>query len=340
MKVLLGLFLLPLTLPGPAAEKEGEIVERLLGAMGTGLAVQVDAATRAEALRASEAAVRAVEETEQRLSTWLTSSELSRLQAARGEWIALSPETHADLAAALLWSRSTCGLFDPCLGTLIEAWDLRGEGALPSTQDLSRARARAGANHLDLQGGRARLRAGARLDAGAFGKGAALDRALAAARSGGATSVWMDLGGQHAFAGSGTLTVELSHPQDRSLAVIALTLPPGSLATTGNSERSWRAGEKVLGHVIDPRSGWPCAVEHAARTVSVFAPSALAADALSTAAFLDLEVCAPALVKANAHTLVLEVDGDTLIARPSHGFPGTLRPLQPNVRLARRSTPH
>ena len=107
-------------------------IERLLGAMGTGLRIEVEAPRRAVALRASEAAAREVEATEQRLSTWRPTSELSRLQAAEGGWVELSAPTAHDLGAALRWSAATAGRFDPCLGALIQAWELRGAGAVPS----------------------------------------------------------------------------------------------------------------------------------------------------------------------------------------------------------------
>ena len=57
-------------------------VERHVVAMGTSLRLTVTGADRTAALCASEAAVRAVEATEQRLSTWRADSELARFAAA------------------------------------------------------------------------------------------------------------------------------------------------------------------------------------------------------------------------------------------------------------------
>ena len=62
---------------GPAID-----VERRFHAMGTELRITVQAPDRAAALGASEAAYRSVQEAEQRLSTWTTDSELSRVNQA------------------------------------------------------------------------------------------------------------------------------------------------------------------------------------------------------------------------------------------------------------------
>ncbi|MEZ5977886.1 MAG: FAD:protein FMN transferase [Planctomycetota bacterium] len=86
-------------------------VERLLGAMGTELRVEVEAADRATALAASEAAVRATLAAEERLSNWDASSELSRLE--RGELAAPSPELAADLASYEPFVARTESAFDP-----------------------------------------------------------------------------------------------------------------------------------------------------------------------------------------------------------------------------------
>ncbi|MDA0947840.1 MAG: FAD:protein FMN transferase [Planctomycetota bacterium] len=314
-------------------------IERLVGAMGTGLSIEVEAGTRGVALRASEAAIREVEATEARLSTWRSTSELSRLQDAQGAWGALSPATLEDLSAALRWSRATSGRFDPCLGRLVEAWDLRGSGRQPSAELLAAARAASGCGllELDLEGGRGRLLGGARFDAGGYGKGAALDRALRAAVAGGATRVHLDLGGQHAFAGDGTWSLELAHPRERHQPVLRLTVVAGSVATSGNSERRWSAGGRTFGHLLDPGTGAPLEADAHGHTATVVAPRALAADALSTAAFVDPAAAGAALSEAEAHLLLLRLEGDTVVAEVAAGFPYPLTPLVPSVVVRRGS---
>ena len=65
--------------------------------------------------------------------------------------------------------------------------------------------------------------------------------------------------------------------------MITLSLADTSVSTSGNSERGRRVGGRRIGHLLDPRSGRPA---RDFGSVTVIAPSALAADILSTAFFV------------------------------------------------------
>ncbi len=256
-------------------------VERRLGLMGTSLELEVEAADRAAALLASEAAVRALEATEDRLSTWRPDSELARLNAAPiGQLFPASPALRADLEAALGWSQATGGAFQPAVAPLVRSWDLRQGGRFPTPAELEQALAasRPGAFRL-TEDGVLRARAEAGLEEGGFGKGRGLDLALAALRASGARRARLDLGGQLAFLGAPAAPVPVAHPQQRDQVAVLLELDGGSLATSGNSERGLVVDGRRIGHLLDPRSGRPAADFG---SLSVWAPDATAADCLST----------------------------------------------------------
>jgi thiamine biosynthesis lipoprotein len=268
------------------------VVERRLVLMGTEAEVRVAAAERSAALAASEAAVRALEAAEARLSTWTEASELARLnRAPAGEPIALSAELAAELAAAEACRRETGGAFDAGVGPLVDAWGLRTGGRLPDPGELSAARAAVGGEGLELRDGAAVRRwPGLRIEEGGFGKGAALEAALAAAAAvPGAGSVWIDLGGQVAAwpsADGEPFDVVVAHPADRDRPLVALALDPaagGSVATSGNSERGITVGGERRSHLLDPRTGEP-APDFG--SVTVWAPTALRADCLSTGLYV------------------------------------------------------
>ncbi|NIQ52957.1 MAG: FAD:protein FMN transferase, partial [Gammaproteobacteria bacterium] len=74
------------------------------------------------------------------------------------------------------------------IGSLIEAWDLRGEGREPGPAELAAARKAAGWNRVMIESDRGavtRTVRGVWLDAGAFGKGLALREAAQALRQSG-----------------------------------------------------------------------------------------------------------------------------------------------------------
>ncbi|MGE3175771.1 MAG: FAD:protein FMN transferase [Planctomycetota bacterium] len=283
-------------------------VERTVAAMGTWLDMQVTADDRATALRASEAAVAAVEACEARLSTWRPTSELSRLNAARVDVpVRLSPPTVAELHRALHWQRETAGAFDPTCGALLAAYGVRDGGRWPSPPERAAALAASGAALLALaDADAARSHPGLRVDAGAFGKGAALDAAAAALRAAGARAAELDFGGQWLLLAPGA--VDLAHPRERGRIVATWRVEAGSVATSGNGERATRPDGRALGHLLDPRTGTPAADFG---SVAVWCERALDADCLATGLF----VLGPAAAVrfADAHDgvecVVLELDG-------------------------------
>lgn len=266
--------------PAPA----GGLVERRLAAMGTWLELTVSAGERATALAASEAAVRALEACEARLSTWRDDSELARLNAApTASWFELTPELAGDLARARELWEATAGAFDPGLGALVEAWGLRSGGRQPAPEELAAALAARGFAGFTLDGRRAmRHHPLARIEEGGFGKGLGLDQALRALRAAGGEAARLDLGGQVLVHGAEE-EIELADPDQRERALLVLTLDSGSLATSGNSERGIVVAGERRGHLLDPRSGAP-APDFGSLTV--WAADAFTADALSTGLYV------------------------------------------------------
>ena len=311
-------------------------VERRLALMGTTLELWVEARSRAVALNASEAAVRALEAAEARLSTWTADSELARLNRAPvGQPFPLSAPLARELARARsLWA-STDGAFDPGLGALVRAWGLREGGRRPTEEELEAALAPRGLASLQLEGDTALRRHPALvLEEGGFGKGAGLDAALAALGGAGATGALLDLGGQLAVLGGARARLAVAHPDRRDLPVVEVTVDAGSLATSGNSERGMMLEGERLGHLLDPRTGRP-APDFG--SVTVWAADGLTADALSTGLFVLGP--GPALAWAAEHpgveVLVLRRDRDSgkLIARASAGLAQRARPLAPDLRI-------
>jgi FAD:protein FMN transferase len=315
-------------------------VERRLGAMGTELDVKVEAENRAAALAASEAAVRALEAAEARLSTWREDSELERLNRAPVDTpVQLSPRLAAELRGVQRWWRETGGAFDPGIGLLVAAWGLRTGGRVPSAEERERARAAGGLAGLELAAdGRAvRRRPGLRMEEGGWGKGAGLDAAIEALRAEGhASAAVLNLGGQVAVyrqeTGQGARwTVSLADPRDRQRAVVALTLSSGSVATSGNSEHGFERDGVRYGHLLDPASGAPA---RDFGSLTVWAPEALAADCLSKLYVLGPDA---ALAWARDHKdvelLVLEPLPSGLRARATAGWKGRLEALVPELEI-------
>ncbi len=318
--------------PVQADDTDRSTVQRnLAGLMGTSLAIEVEAPTREAALLASEAAVRAIQEVEARLSTWGDDSELARLNSAPvGRKTELSPELADDLARARVWWKAIGGAFDPGVGGIADAWGLRDGGREPAEAELESAVAVGGFAALELDGRTAvRKHADLRLEEGGFGKGVGLDAAVAALRAAGIERASLDLGGQVAVLDDTLapepVTYAIAHPRDRARAVVEFALARGSFATTGTSERG--------AHVFDPRTGRPVADFG---SVTVWAAEATTADCLSTALFVLGADAALAWAEARPgiEALVLEPRGDAVLGRATSGLRGMLAPIQDRAELS------
>lgn len=272
--------LAPFAVAGPVK------VERVVYLMGTRATLVVEAPDRSLALHRLESLVGSLEQTEAELSTWRDDSVLSRLgRHPVGEPFPLSPFVCGLWADLLTWHHDTGGAFDPAIGAWRDAWGLRSGGRVPSAGERRTAASRSGLHRLsfDLAACRVTREAPVALDAGGFGKGAALARLPAAASN----EAWLvDLGGQVAVSGSpsaGGWNVALAHPVRRSQPILEVTVDHGSLATSGGSERSYEVEGQTVAHILDPRSG-----ESLARrgSVTVWHLDPLAADALSTALYV------------------------------------------------------
>ena len=274
-------------LPAPHREERPPRIERTVFLMGTAARFVTEARDRGSGLERLERMVRVVEATEAELSTWREDSVLSRLnRQAIGVARPVPAAVCELLERVATWHAATGGTFDPAVGRLVEAWGLRRSG--PPLDAAPPEEAPAGFHHFELDHEACTVirRAGATLDAGAFGKGEALDRVRRA--DSGADGAWLiDFGGQVAVSGPAAVDpwlVDIAHPDRRTEPAASLRLSAGSIATSGASEGDFRSADGArIGHILDPRSGRP--VSRPA-SVTVWHREAFVADVLSTALYV------------------------------------------------------
>lgn len=277
-------------MPGALQADTADVwVERQTYLMGTVLEARVAAPSRDAGVGALEEVFDEIRRLEGVLSSWTQESEIGRLNAAApGVPVRVSVELWELLREAAEWSVRTAGAFDPAVGALVDAWDLRGDGRVPGEADLAAALRSSGTGQYRIASDLPEvtwLRPGAWLDTGGFGKGAALRTAIAVLRARGIEVAYVDFGGQVAALGSPAAEpagwkIRIAHPTRRQETVTAIRLQAGSVATSSQSERFVEVDGSRYGHVLDPRTGRP--VEGGA-SVTVVATDPLVADVLATA---------------------------------------------------------
>ncbi len=262
--------------------------------MGSFFEVQIPATTPG-GLALVDRALDRVERLESQLTIYREDSEVSRLNATAH----LGPvEVEAGLFGlieeAVDLGRATGGAYDVASGALSIAWGfIRGPKQVPTVESLNEARACSGIGHIRLDAERRTVafdRPGVVLNFGAIGKGYAVDRAVEELRA----WFWPTPGIVHSGQSSlyalgsppnrfgGRWPVALRNPADPASPLGTLWLRNRGLGTSGTAFQWFEAEGRRYGHILDPRSGEPDGAS-GGTSVTVLAPTAARADALSTA---------------------------------------------------------
>jgi len=233
---------------------------------------------------------------EAQLTVYRDDSEISRLNAAAH----LGPvEVEAGLfhllETAVGISRQTEGAYDVTAGPLSEAWGfVKGTRRVPDQATLADARARTGWRHLRLDGERRTVefdQEGVRINLGSIGKGYAIDRAVAVIAAYWWPTSTLIHGGRsslYAFGSppgrlGGRWEVALRNPFQPESPLGTIRLRNRALGTSGSAFQQFEIDGQIYGHIIDPRTAEPA---RGPASVTVLAPTAALADALSTAFYL------------------------------------------------------
>ncbi len=233
---------------------------------------------------------------DQQLSGYRAGTALSQVNAAPvGEWVDLPTDLAVVLKFGLELWRDSGGAFDMTVRPLVLLW---GFGAAeprntpPTSEEIAVARAQLGSDRIEwsADGKKIRRLAAVSIDVDAIAPGHAAD----------VIAVWLaqrdlpdslvDIGGElrasgHRPDGSGW-RVGIERPQmARAVAqnevVQVLEVSGLAIATSGDYRDYFELAGKRYAHTIDPATGWPA--DNTLASVTVLAPTALAADGYATA---------------------------------------------------------
>jgi len=268
--------------------------------MDTVVSVEVVTAQPGRVVRSAiERALGWFGEVERRCSRFDPQSELRQVLGHVGETVPVSPVVFEAVRFALALARLTNGAFDPTIGRTLEGYgfdrDYRtgeriGGGALTGQPPAKAGRSRESFRdvRLDVAHHTIALRRPLVLDLGAVAKGLAID--LAARELAAYESFCIDAGGDLFARGLNRhgqpWRIGIQSPRAGSTEpgdglVGAVEVSNAAVCTSGDYER--RTDDGLEHHLIDPRTGRSA---RSLASVSVVAPTALAADGLATAAFV------------------------------------------------------
>jgi thiamine biosynthesis lipoprotein len=275
--------------PAPTLEGAADYFVGRFTAMASPCEVLVDTDDPVEAEALLLVAAKEAARIETTFSRYRAGNIVDRINRSHGEAVEVDAETaHLLDYAAACWESSD-GMFDITSGVLRRAWKFDGGDRVPSTDALAAILPHVGWHRVSWRPPWLAMPDGMEIDLGGIGKEYAVDRAAALIATRTRAAFLVNFGGDlvasGARRGGRPWAVGVDDP-DRTgeAALYKIEFARGGLATSGDARRYviWKG--KRLGHILNPKTGWP--VEGAPRAVTVLGETCMEAGTLATLAYL------------------------------------------------------
>lgn len=234
-----------------------------------------------------------VDRLEQQMSIYREDSELSCLnRSAFCTPVPVEARLYQLLRMASDIGLETGGAFDITTGPLIRCWGFyQRNGRLPSDEELTAAYRVTGWEGVVFDDERHSIafrKSGMELNLGSIGKGYALDRLTERLHQAGLHDFLVHAGHSSILAAGNSdkgpgWEVSIRDPRHGEGSLGSIKLMNQGLSTSGTGQQFFLGNGRRFGHILDPRTGWPC---QQTLSCSVLAPTASQAEALSTAFFI------------------------------------------------------
>ena len=271
-----------------------DVYRRTVMLMGTVVTIQVigHGADQQQAIERQESVERALDwfrRVEECCTRFDARSEARQLTAQIGSPVPVSAILYEAVQFAVAVAEESGGAFDPTIGYSMEARGFNREyrtgnivqTALEQGQPASYRDVRLNPDRKTITLLRPLI-----LDLGAVAKGLAIDMAARELKT--FEDYAIDAGGDLYVAGRGPdgapWSIGIRHPRRDDQLIDSLQVSNLAVCTSGDYERKDSEDSEYRGHhLLDPRTGVSA---NAVASVTVVAPTAMAADALATAAFV------------------------------------------------------
>lgn len=235
-----------------------------------------------------------LQEINQRMSTYIGDSELSRINKAEAQkWVQVSKETAEVIRAAQQISIETEGAFDITLGNLVNLWGFGPDinlYSIPDTERIKSTLALCGYQNLKIQRDPPqvkKLNDSLYVDLSGIAKGYGVDQIAELLVKQGFPDHLVEIGGEIRTGGEKgpgypwNIGIERPQSEGRSIQKIIHASTPMAMATSGDYRNYFEHQGKRYSHTIDPATGYP--ITHKLAAVSVLHKSCMLADAYATA---------------------------------------------------------
>ena len=268
------------------------LVKRSQYLMGTLVFVTGVAPNETVAKKAVAEGLAEIRRIEQFMSTWIPTSELSKVNEAAGEHpVHVGQENMEVLKASLRMAQLTEGGFNIAVGPAVAAWNVSQEGRIPSQAELDAVRSFISLDSvvLDETSGTVFLkRTGMQIDVGGIGKGYAADLVVEVMKQAGATAGVVAISGDIKTFGrmpdQERFVFGIQHPRKEQGEVLGrIELENEAVSTAGDYQRFIMKNGIRYHHILDPSTLHPA---RGCQSVTIIAKEGVMADGLDTGIFV------------------------------------------------------
>jgi thiamine biosynthesis lipoprotein len=272
-----------------ALPAHAEWYQRQAAMMGTSVGVELWADDPSLAQRAMDTVFDEMRRTDELMSTYKPSSQISRVNAEAAQRPVVVDPTIVDVVdRALGFSRLSGGAFDITYASVGYLYDFRTR---EHPDDEAIAKALPGVDYRQVVVDRSRntirfLKPGVRIDLGGIAKGYAVDRCIEMLRRLGIEHAMVNAGGDTRLLGDRRgrpWIVGIRDPRQDGEVVVSLPLADEAISTSGDYERYFDEDGVRYHHILVPVTGRPAG---AVRSVTIVADDATTTEGLTKSVFV------------------------------------------------------
>lgn len=267
--------------------QEGGILTRSFRAMGSDCEFQLCFGGGSDSQLIFKCLQDELERLESKYSRFRKDSLLSQINL--GKEVTIDNETISLLEHAFNCFEQSEGLFDVTAGRLNSLWDFKKK-KVPSQEEISYALSVTDFSKVSWNNGILSMPAGMNVDFGGIVKEYAADTLAVLAKKFGVRYGLINLGGDIAIVGNKpdgiAWKVGITDPRGTETEIASIDIYSGGLATSGDYKRYFIYEGKRYSHILNPKTGFPCA---GLRAVSVAANLCTVAGSIATIAMLKDE---------------------------------------------------
>ena len=227
------------------------------------------------------------------MSTWDPESEISQFNSWNSKVpFAVSNDFLNVVKKSITISKNTGGLFDPTVFDLMSLWGFgpNPRSGFPDMEDVNRVLEHTGIGQIEITDSvLVKRNKRCKLDLNAIAKGYGVDKTFNLLNQKGFKNIFVEIGGEVKCSGKNiknkNWSIGIEDPSDdgnyeKKISAI-ISVPNGAIATSGNYRNIVDLDGEILGHTINPQTGFP--IQTDVLSVSVLSNSCMESDAWATA---------------------------------------------------------